>query len=80
MPKETSNIKIRKFARAMKEKMSSAWSRVTNKAFSRASAANLLMIAFILLSGVGAFMIYPPAGFIVGGAACGLFGFILGLD
>lgn len=64
----------------MMEKMSFAWRRFANRAFSRASAANLLMIAFILLSGVGAFMIYPPAGFIVGGAACGLFGFILGLD
>lgn len=64
----------------MTGKVSEAWRRFANKAFSRASAANLLMIAFILLSGVGAFMIYPPAGFIVGGAACGLFGFILGLD
>lgn len=80
MPKETSNIEIRKIARNVIQKINKVWRQFTEKAFSRASAANLLMIAFILLSGVGAFMIYPPAGFIVGGAACGLFGFILGLD
>jgi len=80
VPKETSNIKILKIARAMMLRISEMWRKFANKAFSRASAANLLMIAFILLSGVGAFMIYPPAGFIVSGAACGLFGYILGLD
>jgi hypothetical protein len=80
VPKETLNIKIRKIARAAMLKQSEMWRKFANKVFSRASAANLLMIAFILLSGVGAFMIYPPAGFIVSGTACGLFGYILGLD
>jgi len=46
----------------------------------RGTAANLLMIAFIILTGFGAFLIYPPIGFIVGGVACGVFGFILGLE
>ena len=46
----------------------------------RGTAANLLMIAFIMLTGIGAFLIYPPSGFIVGGVGCGVFGFILGLE
>lgn len=46
----------------------------------RGTAANLLMIAFIMLTGIGAFLIYPPIGFIVGGVGCGVFGFILGLE
>ena len=48
--------------------------------FSRSTAANCLMIAFIIMTSVGAWQINPPIGFIVGGVGCGIFGFILGLD
>jgi hypothetical protein len=47
---------------------------------SRGVMANLLMICFILLSAAGAALIYAPAGFIVAGVACGVFGFLLGLE
>jgi len=42
--------------------------------------ANLFMICFILLSAAGAAAIYAPAGFIVAGVGCGIFGFLLGLE
>lgn len=42
--------------------------------------ANLLMICFILITAVGASMIYEPAGWIVAGVGCGVFGFLLGLE
>lgn len=54
-----------------------ALSRVRNW---RALTANSLMFAFILLTGVGAYMILPAAGFIVAGTACGLFGYLLGSE
>lgn len=46
----------------------------------RAAMANLFMICFILLSAAGAAAIYAPAGFIVAGVGCGIFGFLLGLE
>jgi hypothetical protein len=48
--------------------------------FTRGSAANALMIAFIIMTTVGAWQIYPPVGLLVGGVGCGIFGFILGLE
>jgi|TARA_B110000263_G_C15241455_1_gene479564 hypothetical protein len=42
--------------------------------------ANALMVSFIILTSVGAAMVYPPLGLIVGGLACGIFGFLLGLE
>ena len=42
--------------------------------------ANWLMVSFIILTSVGAAMVYPPLGLIVGGLACGVFGFLLGLE
>jgi hypothetical protein len=38
------------------------------------------MVLFIVLIGVGTFMIWPPVGFIAAGVACGIYGFILGLE
>ena len=37
------------------------------------------MFSFIILTSIGAGLIFPPAGLVVGGVGCGLFGFILGL-
>lgn len=38
------------------------------------------MLAFILLTGVGAYMILPAVGFITAGVACGLYGYLLGSE
>lgn len=46
----------------------------------RRTFANLLMTSFILLTSIGAGFIFPPAGLIVAGITCGLFGFLLGLE
>jgi amino acid permease len=44
----------------------------------RSTAANALMVLFVLGTTVGAGMILLPAGFIVGGITCGLVGYLLG--
>ena len=46
----------------------------------RGILANCLMVSFIILTSTGAAMVYPPLGLIVGGLACGIFGFLLGLE
>jgi amino acid permease len=46
----------------------------------RSTAANTLMVLFVLGTTVGAGMILLPAGFIVGGITCGLFGYLLGSE
>ncbi len=46
----------------------------------RALSANTFMLGFILLTGVGAYMILPAAGFITAGVTCGLYGYLLGSD
>lgn len=61
-------------------KFLSVWQKAAKTLFNRGSAANLLMIAFIIMTSVGAWQIYQPMGFIVAGVGCGVFGFILGLD
>lgn len=38
------------------------------------------MLCFIIFSGVGAGMIFLPAGLVVAGAACGIFGYLLGAE
>jgi hypothetical protein len=48
--------------------------------FSRATFAYLMMVSFIILSSIGAAMVYAPAGFIAAGIACGLFGYLLGRE
>lgn len=46
----------------------------------RANVANILMGSFVVLTAVGAGLIFPPAGLIVAGACCGIVGFLLGLE
>lgn len=46
----------------------------------RSLAADLLMLSFILLTGFGAYLILPAAGFITAGAICGLYGYLLGSE
>lgn len=48
--------------------------------FKRQIAAYTLMLSFILFTSIGAALISPEIGFIVAGATCGLFGFLLGLE
>lgn len=49
-------------------------------AANRSTFANLFMISFILFTSIGAALIFPPAGLIVAGITCGLFGYLLGLE
>lgn len=46
----------------------------------RATSANLLMICFIIFTSIGAGMIFFPAGWVVAGVCCGIFGFLLGSE
>lgn len=46
----------------------------------RATFANLLMFSFILFTSIGAALIFVPAGLIVAGIACGIFGYLLGAE
>jgi len=46
----------------------------------RSNVANILMVSFVVLTAVGAALIFPPAGLIVAGTCCGILGFLLGLE
>lgn len=46
----------------------------------RTLAANGFMLVFIVLTGIGTFMISPAIGFIVAGLASGLYGYLLGSE
>jgi hypothetical protein len=46
----------------------------------RRTFANVFMVSFILCTSIGAGLIFPPAGLVVAGVTCGLFGFLLGLE
>lgn len=46
----------------------------------RSTFANIFMFCFIIFSSIGAGMIFLPAGFVVAGVGCGIFGFLLGLE
>lgn len=46
----------------------------------RTLAANVFMLVFIILTGIGAFMILPAIGFIIAGLASGLYGYLLGSE
>jgi hypothetical protein len=61
-------------------KTRSKLSQNARRIFTRGSVANLLMFSFILLSALGAGMIYVPAGLITAGVCCGLFGYLLGSE
>ena len=50
------------------------------RAANRQTFANIFMLSFIILTSIGAGMIYPPAGWVVAGVSCGIFGFLLGLE
>jgi hypothetical protein len=50
------------------------------KLSTRQSASYILMVAFIVLTSIGAGFISPAFGFITAGIACGIFGFLLGLE
>jgi len=49
-------------------------------ALNRGTFANVFMLCFIILTSIGAGMIYLPAGWIVAGVSCGVFGFLLGAE
>jgi len=46
----------------------------------RNTFANLLMVSFIIFTSIGAGLILPPAGFVVAGITCGIYGFLLGSE
>ena len=46
----------------------------------RQVAAYILMFLFVVLTSVGAFLIFPAAGFIVAGINCGMYGYLLGAE
>ena len=48
--------------------------------FNMATFAYLLMASFIILSSIGAALVYAPAGFMTAGITCGLFGYLLGRE
>lgn len=48
--------------------------------FNRATFAYLLMVSFIILTSIGAALVYAPAGFITAGITCGLLGYLLGRE
>ena len=46
----------------------------------RTILANILTAPFVILTAVGAGIIFPPAGLIIAGVCCGLVGLLLGLE
>ncbi len=46
----------------------------------RRIVAYVLMGAFVTLTSVGAFLVYPPAGFITAGIGCGIYAYLLGAN
>ena len=46
----------------------------------RRTSANAMMVSFIMLTSIGAGLVFFPAGLIVAGIGCGLFGFLLGAE
>lgn len=46
----------------------------------RGTFANILMLCFIIFCSIGAGMIFFPAGWVVAGVCCGIFGFLLGSE
>jgi len=64
-------------------KLTQSWNRfiswLRNKG-NRNTFANLLMVSFIMFTSIGAGLIFPPAGLVVAGIACGIYGFLLGSE
>jgi hypothetical protein len=46
----------------------------------RRNLANCLMFLFVVGVSLGAGLIFLPAGFITGGVACGIYGYLLGSE
>jgi hypothetical protein len=88
MPPASSNTKTRraKLIKRVKTKGSN-FVRIIKAPFlfiakqvNRPRSANVLMFCFILFTSIGAGMIFMPAGWVVAGVGCGIFGFLLGLE
>jgi hypothetical protein len=81
MPKPKTNIKKR-----LRVTMANTRSRLrvarirVRTALNRGTFANIFMLCFIILTSIGAGMIFFPAGWIVAGVSCGVFGFLLGAE
>lgn len=88
MPLASSNIKTKKAKLIKKIKIKSSQFVTVIKApflftarqVNRRRSANVLMFCFILFTSIGAGMIFMPAGWVVAGVGCGIFGFLLGLE
>jgi len=72
-------VSMKKIRAALSKTVASSIAGIKRTA-NRRTFAYLFMISFILLTSVGAGLIFPPAGFIVAGITCGLFGFLLGTE
>jgi hypothetical protein len=53
---------------------------IIKKYINRRTSANAMMVSFILLTSIGAGLVFLPAGLVVAGIGCGLFGFLLGAE
>lgn len=51
-----------------------------SRLFTRFVGAHILMTIFVASTSAGAFLVFPPAGFLVLGATSGLYGFLLGAN
>jgi len=89
MPQASANTrsnkqrKIRKRARGVNLFINQRIAKILTalkKTSNRRTFANLLMFCFILFTSIGAGMIFLPAGWVVAGVCCGIFGFLLGLE
>lgn len=82
MPKEQKNKAIKVFTTVV------SWLKnvclriisVISKIITRQFISYTLMVAFIVLTGLGAGIYSPAIGFIVAGIGCGILGFLLGLE
>lgn len=85
-PKPTLNKDQPKWVAKLKTLRLSASNRLklfgvaVKRTANRRTFAYFFMVSFILLTSVGAGFIFPPAGLIVAGITCGLFGFLLGSE
>lgn len=61
-------------------KIRTSVTNVLKAAFNRQNSAYLLMIVFVICTSVGAFRIYPPAGWITLGVTSGFVGYLLGSE
>jgi hypothetical protein len=54
--------------------------RYIRSRLNRQTFAYIFMFSFILLTSIGAGLFNPALGFVVAGIACGIFGFLLGVE